>query len=226
MNLQDAVVLLALAGGALRGRSSCVRIRRERLLRRHFAASGRPRQRGRLRRPSPCQPGVDLEPVCVPRRRRYREPNACLRRVPLGQRLAVEAAVATVDRYSLQPAPAGARRGVGLSLVPEADSAGKAWNVDVYTTWEFKSRMSLYGRLGYAQSEAQPTYLPGFNGDVVRRKRDGVNYGVGLRYDMTSALRPAPRVRALRPLAGRARQRRPARERPGAVRHAVPLLII
>ena len=47
--------------------------------------------------------------------------------------------------------------------------------------------MSLYGRLGYAQSDAQPTYVPGFVGDV-RRNREGVNYGLGLRYDMSPAL--------------------------------------
>jgi opacity protein-like surface antigen len=105
-----------------------------------------------------------------------------------GNDLAVEAAVSTSDRYSLQPALSSARRGVGLALVPDADTAGKTWNVDVYTTWEFKTRMSLYGRLGYAQTESQPAYLPGFNGDVVRRSRDGVNYGLGLRYDMTPAL--------------------------------------
>jgi opacity protein-like surface antigen len=102
--------------------------------------------------------------------------------------VAVEAAVATVDRYSLQPSPNGTRRGVGLSLVPEADAAGKTWNVDVYTTWEFRNRMSLYGRLGYLSTETQPSYLPGFNGDVARRSRDGVNYGLGLRYEMTRAL--------------------------------------
>lgn len=105
-----------------------------------------------------------------------------------GNDLAIEAAVATLDRYTLQPLPAGSRRGVGLSLVPESDASGKTWNVDVYTTWEFKSRMSLYGRLGYSQTESQPAYIPGFNGETVRRNRDGVNYGLGLRYDMTPAL--------------------------------------
>jgi len=105
-----------------------------------------------------------------------------------GNDVAVEAAVATSDRYALQPTLTSARRGVGLALVPDADAAGKTWNVDVYTTWEFKTRMSLYGRLGYAQAETQPAYLPGFSGDVVRRSRDGVNYGLGLRYDMTPAL--------------------------------------
>ncbi len=102
--------------------------------------------------------------------------------------LAVEAAVATFDRYALRPSLTSPRSGVGLSLVPEADSAGKTWNVDVYTTWGFRNRMSLYGRLGYVQTETLPAYIPGFNGDVARRNREGVNYGLGLRYDMTPAL--------------------------------------
>ncbi len=102
--------------------------------------------------------------------------------------LAVEAAVGTTDRYALQPLLTTPRRGVGLALAPDADSAGKAWNVDVYTSWEFRKRMSLYGRLGYAQTDAQPTSFAGFTSDVVRRGRDGVNYGLGLRYDMTPAL--------------------------------------
>jgi opacity protein-like surface antigen len=105
-----------------------------------------------------------------------------------GNDVAIEAAVATTDRYALRPSMASARRGVGLSLVPDAENAGKSWNVDLYTTWEFRSRMSLYGRLGYAQTETQPAYLPGFNSDAARRNRDGVNYGLGLRYDMTPAL--------------------------------------
>ena len=75
--------------------------------------------------------------------------------------LAVEAAVATFDGFALRPSLATARRGVGLSLVPDAESAGKAWNVDVFTTWEFSNRMSLYGRLGYAQTEAQPLTFRG-----------------------------------------------------------------
>jgi opacity protein-like surface antigen len=103
-----------------------------------------------------------------------------------GNDVSVEAAVATMNGYGLRPSMTSARRGVGLSLVPDAEP-GKSWNVDLFTSWEFRSRMSLYGRLGYAQSETQP-YMPGFNGDPVRRNRDGVNYGLGLRYDMTPAL--------------------------------------
>jgi hypothetical protein len=101
--------------------------------------------------------------------------------------LSVEAALATVDRYSLQPALTGSRRGVGLALGNDIDAGGKAWNVDVFTSWEFRKSLSLYGRFGYAQSDSQPTYLTGFVGDV-RRNREGMNYGLGLRYDMSPAL--------------------------------------
>lgn len=101
--------------------------------------------------------------------------------------LAVEAAFGTLDRVTLTPATPGARRGVGLALTGDGDASAKSWNVDVYTSWEFRKSMALYGRLGYAQSEAAPAYLPTFTSDV-RRNRDGVNYGLGLRYDMSPAL--------------------------------------
>lgn len=101
--------------------------------------------------------------------------------------LALEAAVSTLDRYSLTPTIPGARRGVGLALAHDADTAGKTWNVDVYTTWEFRRSLALYGRLGYAQSDTQPAAPSNFTNDV-RRSRDGMNYGVGLRYDLNPAL--------------------------------------
>ena len=101
--------------------------------------------------------------------------------------LAVEAAVATADRYSLQPLSPGSRRGVGLALASDGEVVGKTWNVDVYGTWEFRKSLSLYGRLGYAQSDAQASYASGLVGET-RTKRDGVNYGLGLRYDLSSAL--------------------------------------
>lgn len=101
--------------------------------------------------------------------------------------LAVEAAVATSDRFSLQPVMPGTRRGVGLALVSDGESS-KAWNVDVYTSWAVRKSLSLYGRLGYMQSEAATAYAPGFLTDVRRTGRDGMNYGLGLRYDLSSAL--------------------------------------
>ena len=69
------------------------------------------------------------------------------------------------------------------------DFATRTWNADVYTSWEVIRRLSLYGRLGYAQSDPRPF----FSGASLvqsdpRRQRDGVNYGVGLRYDVTHSL--------------------------------------
>ena len=100
--------------------------------------------------------------------------------------IAVEAAFNTTDQYALQPRVASSYGGVGLK---SGDVGLHAWNADVYTSWEFLRSLSLYGRLGYAQSEGRPL----FTGSVLmpgdpRRQRDGVNYGVGLRYDMTQSL--------------------------------------
>jgi OmpA-OmpF porin, OOP family len=74
---------------------------------------------------------------------------------------------------------------VGLGL----SDPTRAWNADVYTSWEFVRSLSLYGRLGYAQSDARALSAPLtlVVGDT-RRQHDGVNYGVGLRYDLTQAL--------------------------------------
>jgi len=103
--------------------------------------------------------------------------------------LAVEGSFSSAESYALRPFDAGARRGVGLSLTGSPDLATHSWNADVYTTWSFRKSVSLYGRLGYAQSDTTPGYalavLPA--GDP-RRLRDGVNYGVGVRYDVTPAL--------------------------------------
>ncbi len=110
--------------------------------------------------------------------------------------VAVEASFTSVDKYALRPADAmpTARRGVGLGLVAGPAGAGdvtaRSWNVDVYTSWAFYKAFALYGRLGYAQSDALPQLAgtnPGWSLDP-RRLRDGVNYGVGLRYDMTRDL--------------------------------------
>jgi opacity protein-like surface antigen len=103
--------------------------------------------------------------------------------------LAVEAAFGTAETYAL--APLG-RRGVGLSLAGAGNvdaAATRSWNADVYTSWSLRRSLALYGRLGYAQSEAAPGFVTAAlpQGDP-RRMRDGVNYGVGLRYDVTPAL--------------------------------------
>ena len=103
--------------------------------------------------------------------------------------VAVEGAISTADRYALQPFDATVRRGVGLSLASTPDIASRTWNADVYTTWSLRKSFSLYGRLGYAQSEAVPGYaLAALAPSEPRRLRDGMNYGVGLRSDVTPAL--------------------------------------
>ena len=102
--------------------------------------------------------------------------------------VALEASFTTSERYLLRPDNPSGRSGVGLSLTP-SDAATRVWNADVYTSWSFLRRFSLYGRLGYAQADnggglGMTTLLPG----DPRRGRDGMNYGVGLRYDFNPAL--------------------------------------
>ena len=98
--------------------------------------------------------------------------------------VALEAAFGTAESYALMP---NGRRGVGLSLAGPGESAARTWNADVYTSWTFRRSFALYGRMGYAQSDAGtgPAALSPVDG---RRLRDGMNYGVGLRYDVTPAL--------------------------------------
>ena len=104
--------------------------------------------------------------------------------------VAVEASFNSVDLYALRPA--GGRRGVGLNFASSAglgDLQTRSWNVDVLTSWTFYRSLALYGRLGYGQSETNPAFASlGASMPEVRRLRDGVNVGVGLRYDMNSAL--------------------------------------
>jgi opacity protein-like surface antigen len=107
-----------------------------------------------------------------------------------GNDLAVEASLSTSESYALRPFGAGARRGVGLSLVATpTDLATHTYNADVYTSWSLRNSFSLYGRLGYARSDLPPAYaLAAIAPGDARRLRDGVNYGVGVRYDVTPAL--------------------------------------
>lgn len=108
--------------------------------------------------------------------------------------VALEASFSSSEKYALRPAEmASGRQGVGLSLASAAaglaDLQTRAWNLDVYTSWTFLRSFALYGRLGYAQAETTPLFAPSVGAaPEVRRVRDGVNYGVGLRYDMNPAL--------------------------------------
>lgn len=97
--------------------------------------------------------------------------------------LALEAALASIDGYRLS-----GRGGVGLML-PSGTDPSRAWNVDVYGSWAFARRFSLYGRLGYSQADTTPLYSTSVASAIAdRRVRDGLNYGVGLRYDVNRSL--------------------------------------
>jgi opacity protein-like surface antigen len=102
--------------------------------------------------------------------------------------VAVEAAFNTTDKYALHQGSPGLTIGPGLGL-NFGDVASRSWNADVYTSWAFARSLSLYGRLGYAQADARPLFAGAslIPGDP-RRQRDGVNYGLGLRYDVTHSL--------------------------------------
>lgn len=102
--------------------------------------------------------------------------------------MALEGSFSTTDRnrLALGDSPVSGR-GVGLSIPGATAAPARSWNADVYTAWSFLHRFSLYGRLGYVQPDTAPSYaLALVPADPPRR--DGVNYGVGLRYDVTSAL--------------------------------------
>ncbi len=106
--------------------------------------------------------------------------------------VAVEASFNSVDQYILRPEVAGSRRGVGLRFGSNeglGQLATRSWNVDVFTSWTFYRALALYGRVGYGQSETLSA-LGGVSpvAQDSRRLRDGVNVGLGLRYDMNSAL--------------------------------------
>jgi hypothetical protein len=107
--------------------------------------------------------------------------------------IAVEAAFNSTDQYALRPATGlPAPRGVGLNFGAApgfGEPQAKTWNVDVFTSWTFYRAFALYGRLGYGQTDGTYGYAgtPPATADL-RRLRDGVNYGLGFRYDMNSSL--------------------------------------
>ncbi|MGE5089468.1 MAG: outer membrane beta-barrel protein [Candidatus Levyibacteriota bacterium] len=101
--------------------------------------------------------------------------------------IALEGSFSMTDSHRMWQLDAGGPGGVGLSLAPA--TGDRTWNADVYTSWSFLRSLSLYGRLGYVQSEGLPAYaMAALAPADGRLPRDGVNYGVGVRYDITGAL--------------------------------------
>jgi predicted porin len=95
--------------------------------------------------------------------------------------LALEASVASTSGYRLH-----GRGGVGLMLPSAVDAGSRQWNVDVVGAWSFWRSLSLYGRLGYAQSELAPAYRTSI-ASPEHRPGEGLQVGVGLRYDFSRA---------------------------------------
>jgi hypothetical protein len=108
--------------------------------------------------------------------------------------IAVEASFNSIDKYALKPTDVvAASRGVGLNFgsgTTFGDLPSRSWNLDVFTSWTFYRSFALYSRLGYSQTEVAPLAgtPPALATTDVRRLREGVNYGLGVRYDMNSAL--------------------------------------
>lgn len=106
--------------------------------------------------------------------------------------VAVEATLMTSDKYALSPGDTLGLRGTSGTFggSAPAELQGRAWNLDLYTSWAFYKSLSVYGRLGYVQAEHPP--IPSASGLIgtgdPARLRDGVNYGLGLRYDLRSDL--------------------------------------
>jgi len=103
--------------------------------------------------------------------------------------VAVEAAFAKTESYALKPFGAGSPGGVGLLLGSREDRGLRGvWNVDVVGSYKVLSAFALYGRVGYAQTESLSGASASLLAGDVRGHHDGVNYGLGLRYDVNRAL--------------------------------------
>lgn len=103
--------------------------------------------------------------------------------------LAVEAAFARSESFALRPFSPAVHSGVGLAFGGWDDLPTASYNLDVFGSYRFLRAFALYGRVGYAQSDATGTGSQALSGAAdAQRSRDGVNYGLGLRYDVTRAL--------------------------------------
>ena len=76
-----------------------------------------------------------------------------LRRLSLGQRRRGGGRRRFRGSVRTQPEGVAGRRGMGSAFANVTDAAPRSWNADVYTSWGFAKKVSLYGRLGFVQSE-------------------------------------------------------------------------
>lgn len=70
------------------------------------------------------------------------------------------------------------------------DPTSRAWNLDVYTSWSLQPRFAVYGRVGYEQPNGTAQLTPGTSAadSASRRQIVGLNYGVGVRYDLNPGM--------------------------------------
>ena len=95
----------------------------------------------------------------------------------------VEAAVTHSQRLGLRFDPTS----FGLTA---GDPTSRAWNLDVYTSWSLLPKFAVYGRVGYEQPSATAQLTPGTSAvsSVSRSQMIGLNYGVGVRYDLDAGM--------------------------------------
>lgn len=95
----------------------------------------------------------------------------------------VEAALTRSERLGLRFDP----KSFGLTA---GDPTSRAWNLDVYTSWSLQPRFAVYGRVGYEQPNGTVpvTASNSVVDSVSRRQLVGLNYGVGVRYDLNPGM--------------------------------------
>jgi opacity protein-like surface antigen len=101
--------------------------------------------------------------------------------------ISVEAAVGQSTGYALRldSSPQGGLSFAGSPGITVV--APRSWNLDAYTSYNFGGAFALYGRMGYLQQDPLPNYF-GAAGYGLPHALDGLNYGVGVRYDVSPAL--------------------------------------
>ena len=114
-----------------------------------------------------------------------------VRRLSLAQRHRRRGLVQFRRQYALRPDGVGGRRGVGLEFRLEpglGELADAKLERRRLHELDVLPRVGALRPLGYGQSETLPTFGATPLVADSRRLRDGVNVGVGLRYDMNSSL--------------------------------------
>ena len=97
--------------------------------------------------------------------------------------LGVEAAVTHSQRLGLRFDPKS------FGLTP-GDPTSRVWNLDVYTSLVLQPRLAVYGRVGYEQPNLVAQLSPGTSAveSASRRQMVGLNYGIGVRYDLNPGM--------------------------------------